>query len=70
MWILIEREMNKKGMTTYELAKRAGFSNSSVLYALKNGANKNPRFKTMERIADALDVSMDVFRGGDTRDKE
>jgi len=40
----------------------AGFKNNSTIYALKNGSIKHPSFKLMERIADALDVSLDDFR--------
>lgn len=35
----------------------------NTLYSYKN-LGKEPPFKNMVKIADALDVSLDVFRGG------
>ena len=35
----------------------------NTLYSYKNWG-KEPPFKNMCKIADALDVSLDVFRGG------
>lgn len=61
MWDKIEREMKKQRLTQYRLSKMTGVS-PSVLTDLKNGRNKKPSFELMEKIADALNVSMDVFR--------
>ncbi|MCI1922608.1 MAG: helix-turn-helix domain-containing protein [Lentilactobacillus buchneri] len=35
---------------------------NSVLYSFKNGKIKKPSFELMEKIADALNISMDEFR--------
>lgn len=64
MWKKIEREIKKQGLTQYRLSKMTGVS-PSVLTDLKNGRNKKPSFELVEKIADALNVSMDVFRKDD-----
>ena len=56
-----------QGLTQYKLSKMIGVS-PSVLTDLKNGRNKKPSFELMEKIADALNVSMDVFRKDDEDD--
>lgn len=62
MWNQIEPIMRSKGITANQLSKMAGFKNNSTIYALKNGSIKHPTFELMEKIADALNVSMDSFR--------
>lgn len=64
MWKKIEQEIKKQGLTQYKLSKMIGVS-PSVLTDLKNGRNKKPSFELIEKIADALNVSMDVFRKDD-----
>lgn len=64
MWKKIGREIKKRGLTQYRLSKMIGVS-PSVLTDLKNGRNKKPSFELMEKIADALNVSMDIFRKDD-----
>lgn len=64
MWKKIEREIKKRGLTQYRLSKMIGVS-PSVLTDLKNGRNKKPSFELMEKIADELNVSMDIFRKDD-----
>lgn len=64
MWKKIEREIKKQGLTQYRFSKMIGVS-PSVLTDLKNGRNKKPSFELMEKIADALNVSMDIFRKDD-----
>lgn len=67
MWKKIEQEIKMQGLTQYKLSKMIGVS-PSVLTDLKNGRNKKPSFELMEKIADALNVSMDVFRKDDEDD--
>ena len=64
MWKKIELELRKREMTIYQLTKLMGVS-MSVMYEFKKGNIKKPSFELMEKIADALNVSMDVFRKGD-----
>lgn len=64
MWKKIEKEMKKQGLTKYRLAKLMGVDNS-LLSAFQKGNIKKPSFELMEKIADALNVSMDVFRKDD-----
>jgi len=57
----IQEKLDEKGKTAYWLAKKAdiGFG---ALYPLLSGKRTEPTFSTMEKIADALDVSLDEFR--------
>lgn len=64
MWEKIELELRKREMTIYQLTKLMGVS-MSVMYEFKKGNIKKPSFELMEKIADALNVSMDVFRKDD-----
>lgn len=34
----------------------------TTIYEIRNGTNKHVEFETMEKIADALGVSLDAFR--------
>lgn len=61
MWKKIELELRKREMSIYQLTKLMGVS-MSVMYEFKKGNIKKPSFELMEKIADALNVSMDVFR--------
>lgn len=64
MWEKIELELRKREMTIYQLTKLTGVS-ASVMYEFKRGNIKKPSFELMEKIADALNVSMDIFRKDD-----
>lgn len=61
MWSKIEVLLAQKKMTKYELAKRAGLNQNSLI-DLKKGRKKSLKFADMVKIADALDVSLDEFR--------
>ena len=67
MWKKIELELRKREMTIYQLTKLTGVS-MSVMYEFRKGNIKKPSFELMEKIADALNVSMDVFRKDDEDD--
>ena len=67
MWEKIELELRKREMTIYQLTKLTGVS-MSVMYEFRKGNIKKPSFELMEKIADALNVSMDVFRKDDEDD--
>lgn len=67
MWEKIELELRKREMTIYQLTKLTGVS-MSVMYEFRRGNIKKPSFELMEKIADALNVSMDVFRKDDEDD--
>ena len=57
------KELRKKHkMSQEELAKQAGITYSTLI-KIESGANVNPTIKTMKKIADALDVSLDVLVG-------
>ncbi|WP_308412442.1 helix-turn-helix domain-containing protein [Leuconostoc citreum] len=57
----IDEQLNKINKTWYWLSKKSGIS-VGTLYPIKSGARNKPTFETMEKIADALDVSLDEFR--------
>lgn len=58
----LKKLLEKQGITANRLAVKMGLPSNAPIYALVNGKNRNPSFRLMERIADVLDVSMDVFR--------
>lgn len=57
----IDEKLNNINKTWYWLSKKSGIS-LGTLYPIKSGARKQVTFSTMEKIADALDVSLDEFR--------
>ncbi len=57
------KELRKKHkISQEELAKKAGITYSTLI-KIESGANDNPTIKTMKKIADALDVSLDYLVG-------
>ena len=63
LWDKVETELNKRNMSIYQLTVKAGLPrNNRTMYEFKYGHIKKPSFELMCRIADALDVSLDVFR--------
>ncbi|EGO5154506.1 helix-turn-helix transcriptional regulator [Enterococcus faecalis] len=61
MWSKIEKIMIERGMNQNQLAKNMGVRNG-IITDLKKGRIKVPSFQLMVKIADALGVSLDVFR--------
>ncbi|MCU4664259.1 helix-turn-helix transcriptional regulator [Leuconostoc mesenteroides] len=57
----IDEKLNSINKTWYWLSKKSGIS-LGTLYPIKSGARTQITFSTMEKIADALDVSLDEFR--------
>ena len=60
LWLVIQKYLDKRDMTVYRLSKITGIPNNT-LYQYKN-QDVEPSFKNMVKIADALDVSLDIFR--------
>lgn len=60
LWNRIQAQLNKRELSIYRLSKMTGIP-MNTLYSYKN-LGKEPPFKNMVKIADALDVSLDVFR--------
>lgn len=60
LWNRIQVQLNKRELSIYRLSKITGIP-MNTLYSYKN-LGKEPPFKNMVKIADALDVSLDVFR--------
>ena len=65
MWKKIEILLAEKKMTKYELAKKAGLNQNSLI-DLKKGRKKSLKFDDVVKIADVLDVSLDEFRKDNT----
>lgn len=61
LWNSIETIIKNKEITAKELAIKAKIS-PNTLYELKSGRNKDLQFKTVCKLADALEVSLDEFR--------
>lgn len=62
LWNKVQTQLDKQHITVYRLAKLTGIS-TNTLYDYKNNGVQ-PTFKNMVKIADALDISLDVFRKG------
>lgn len=57
----IKLRLDNIGKTPYWLSKETGIA-FGTLYPILSGKRKYPTFFTIEKIADALDVSLDEFR--------
>ncbi|ARW36086.1 helix-turn-helix domain-containing protein [Lactiplantibacillus plantarum] len=66
----MEIVLKQRQLNINQLAKLMGLKSNAVLYEFKHGKIKRPSFELMERIADALDVSMDSFRQNNTGDED
>ncbi len=56
----IIEELDKKGWSRYKLCKEANMA-QSTLSDIIGGKNVSPKTSTLQRIADALDVSINTF---------
>ena len=61
LWETVRNQLTKKSMSVYRLSKLTGIPNSTLLSYKNDGVE--PTFNNMEKIADALGVSLDEFRG-------
>ena len=61
LWSKIKSKLIEKNMTEYELGKIKGLRDKQI-YQFKKRNSENPRWITMVKIADALDISLDEFR--------
>lgn len=66
----MEIVLKQRQLNINQLAKLMGLKSNAVLYEFKHGKIKRPSFELMERIADALDVSMDSFRQNNTESED
>lgn len=58
----IKKIRKRKGFTQEKLARLANISNNTLV-KIEMGMAKEPTITTMTKIADALDVSIDVLVG-------
>ncbi len=56
----IKKLRNQRKLSQEELAKKAGVTYSTLI-KLESGVNKNPTIKTIQQIAAALEVTLDVL---------
>lgn len=61
LWTSLKKELEERDMTIYRLAEITGIPRTQI-YSLRNGRQKSFSWSYMVRIADALDVSLDIFR--------
>ena len=54
----IKKFRKQREISQEELARKAGVTYSTLI-KLESGSNKNPTVKTLQQIAQALDVSLD-----------
>lgn len=59
LWKMIQNQLEQKEISVYRLSKLTGIA-ETTLHNYKHGSE--PSFSNMVKIADALDVSLDVFR--------
>ena len=57
----IDEFLKEKDLSWYWLFQHTG-AGKTTIYDIRNGSNKHIEFETMEKIADALNVSLDEFR--------
>lgn len=58
----IRKYRKKKGLSQDKLAKLADVTHTTLV-KLESGVNDNPTIKTLKKIADALEVSLDKLVG-------
>ncbi|MBU1007177.1 MAG: helix-turn-helix transcriptional regulator [Candidatus Omnitrophica bacterium] len=58
----IKKFRKKKGISQDRLAKLADVTHTTLV-KLESGANDNPTVKTLKKIADALEISLDELVG-------
>ena len=58
----IKNFRKKKGVSQDRLAKLADVTHTTLV-KLESGANSNPTVKTLGKIADALEISLDALVG-------
>lgn len=61
LWDGINKHLIKNDLTIYELTKKADIA-QNTLYELKSGRVNDLRFRTVCKIADALNISLDEIR--------
>ena len=58
----LSRARNRKGMSVYELSAASGVTPPTI-YAIEGGASQYPRTQTLEKLAEALGVSLPEPQG-------
>lgn len=60
-WKVIQKELDKKKWSVYRLSKESGV-NENTVRSIQKGVSVNPGIKTMIKIADVLNISLDEFK--------
>lgn len=66
---IIQELMDSKGWTKYRLAKEASLGQSTV-HEIMSGKKKSPNAKTLQKLANALGVTVDIFFNNDSNPNE
>lgn len=64
---ILKKIREEKGISRYYLSEMSGVGESTI-QMIENSMNPNPTFRTMCKIADALEVSLDELRGKSIND--
>ncbi len=59
---LIQDLRKRKGLTQEELALKSGVSYTSLI-KIERGSVQNPTVKTIKKLADSLEISVDILLG-------
>lgn len=57
----LKRIREEKGLSRYRLAKKTGLRESTI-QNIENSNSPNPTFKTICKIADALEITLEELR--------
>lgn len=60
LWVKVQHLLDEQKMSVYRLSKLTGIP-LNTLYSYKN-QDVEPSFHNMDKIADALNVSLDIFK--------
>lgn len=62
----LEQLLRQKNMSFYKLSKLSGVS-ESTFSSLRNGVTNTLSFENLEKVADVLEISLDIFRTNNTK---
>lgn len=61
IWKVVQKQLDKKGWSVYRLSKESGVHDNTIR-SIQDGTSTNPGIKTMIKIVNALNISLDEFR--------
>ncbi|MGP4972002.1 helix-turn-helix domain-containing protein [Psychrobacter aquimaris] len=64
----MKRTIKNKNLEVAEIAKKTGMSKSTI-HDLENGTTANPTIKTIARLCEGIEISVDEFLYGEKKGK-